>query len=182
MTGLSYDFQPYSPGSRHWIDFAEADDELGQLAAEVERTRDAIAKDAADKERKGQLTAEQVRLMCRTWLAIAENLQGHDNRKTAEISWADKVATLRAEVERRRRDYPGDVDKGRLAPADARAQLERLEAVHYQFFNMGFAFGGEDRAALRAHVNALADAIERQQSGGDSSKIEHSAKELGATA
>jgi hypothetical protein len=161
VTALSYDFEPYSPRSRHWIDFAEAG-QLGQLAAEVERTRDAIARAAVDKEKKGQLTADQVRLMCRTWLAIAVNLAGADNRKTAGIPWAAKVAALRAEVERRRNTYPADVDKGRLAPADARARLERLEAVHYHYFNMGFAFDGT-REALRAHVNALSDALEQQQ-------------------
>lgn len=177
---LSYDFAPYSPRSRHWIDFAEAEQQH-LLAQELERTGAAFTAAAEAKVSKGGMTPDEAKQGRLLWFSIGIDLGyliAADRQAAAGIvpepiaaalarnardtgfTWADKVRAMRDELEHRRSTYPADVDKGRLAPEHARQQLERLEAVHYLYWHLGFAFDG-DRDAVRAHANALADAIER---------------------
>lgn len=167
-------FPPYSPGSRRLWEFYEAGDEQ-LLADEVRRTRE--ASDA--KVAKGQRTPAEAAV----WAAIATDVDLHAAaarlgdqyrplptiadelaRFRAEngIAWEAKVAELRREIELRRSTYPGDVEVGRLAPDQARAQLERLEAVHDCYWLQGYAFDGT-RDDLRAMSDGILDyAVELQ--------------------
>lgn len=182
MTALAYDFPAYSPGSRRHVELAEAgEDHL--LRFEVERTRGAVAVAAAARIAKGQLTRADGDRIDAVFAAIAADLSAGDVwldelrrgrqppplpatfaelRAGNGIAWADKVGALRREIEARRRGYPAEVDKGRLTAAQAREQLERLEAVHALYWQHGFAFDGT-RDELRAHGSALLDQIEKQE-------------------
>lgn len=161
MNQLTYDFADYTPRSRRWVEFAEGN-QLDQLLEEATRTTHAIAATAAAKVDKGQLTPEQVAILDRTWRSIANDLQADKAAREnwrpivleAGVPWADKVAAIRAEILARRKSYPADVDKGRLAPDVARSQLERLEAVHWTYWRHGFAFDG-DQTQLRQHMENL---------------------------
>jgi hypothetical protein len=167
-------FPPYSPGSRRLWEYYEAGDEQ-LLADEVRRTRE--ASDA--KVAKGQRTPAEAAV----WAAIAADIdllaasallvrQGRDHapmgaeleRFRAEngIAWETKVAELRREIELRRSTYAGDVEVGRLAPDQARSQLERLEAVHDCYWLQGYAFDGT-RDEMRAMSDGILDyAVELQ--------------------
>jgi hypothetical protein len=167
-------FPPYSPGSRRLWEFYEAGDEQ-LLADEVRRTRE--ASDA--KVAKGQRTPAEAAV----WAAIAADVDLHAAaarlvdqhrecppiaaelaRFRAEngIAWETKVQALRREIELRRSTYAGDVEVGRLAPDQARSQLERLEAVHDCYWSQGYAFDGT-RDEMRAMIGPILDyAVELQ--------------------
>jgi hypothetical protein len=69
---------------------------------------------------------------------------------------------LRREIEHRRNSQEAEIAKGRLTAADAKAQLERLEAVHDLYWRQGFAFDGS-RDELRAMTGPILDFDVEQQ-------------------
>jgi len=67
-------------------------------------------------------------------------------------SWADIIARLQQEITQRRHYYPIWVTKKTIDQATARAQLERIEAVHYRWWVLGHHFRADiaDRDAWRS--------------------------------
>jgi hypothetical protein len=154
-------FDLYTPGVRRLYHF-EFHDEQDQLAGEVRRTLDSLAAAAPGRIAKGQLTEEDAVAQAAVWLSIARDLEemlrwaaeGHagagwtlsdrlgEFRAETGISWTAKVEAMRREIMARRYGYPAEVEKGRLTRDQAKAQLERLEAVHDLYWRHGFAFDG----------------------------------------
>lgn len=164
-------FPPYAPGSRCYYDFLDAG-ETGLLAAEVRRTLEALAASAPARVAKGQLSAAEAGDEAALWLAVAldleqgpKNIARHDGilaefQATAP-RWEAKVDGLRKEIEARRNGYEAAIAKGQLTAGQAKAQLERLEAVHDLYWRQGFAFDG-----ARDELRAIGDAILEQETAG----------------
>lgn len=174
-------FLCYAAGSRHLADVDDAE----QLA-EVKRTLDALAAAQPAAVARGLATEEQSKTVLFLWLAIANDLEAAEawaaeyraqpsgcdlphwsvaDRVAARgdgFTWAVKVEAVQRELANRRSTYPALVDKGQLTADVARAQLERLEAVHAQYLLQGFAFDGSE-----AELRELADTM--MQCGGSSS-------------
>jgi hypothetical protein len=55
----------------------------------------------------------------------------------AAFTWSQLVGALRREIALRRKFYPQWVASGTLGKADARHRLERIEAVHFQWWRWG---------------------------------------------
>jgi hypothetical protein len=162
--GLDYDFACRSPGSRRWYEIAEAG-ELDTLRAELERTAAAYATVGQARVDKGLLTPAELQRAKAVIAAIVADFAW--NGTLAELKrlalehgvrWPEKVAWLRSEIETRRVQYRAAVAKGQLTEAQARAQLERLEAVHWEYWAHGFAWDGS-RDELRSHNERFLDAV-----------------------
>jgi predicted DCC family thiol-disulfide oxidoreductase YuxK len=157
---LDFGFRCYSPDSRKLHEFMERG-ETQLLGAEIERTATAFAAAAEGRIAKGLLTEGEARRAQATLAAIAADLAAErtwiasvaagvvppslsdqlaEMARQSRIRWPDKVMALRQLIEARRRDGPAEVRKGRLTDAEARAQLERIEAVHAQYWLLGFAW------------------------------------------
>lgn len=171
---LDPDFPLYTAGVRRLYHF-EFHRDQHLLTAEVRRTLDAYAAAAPARIAKGQLTDREARAQAATWLAMDADLQAQDRwmregagashwsladklrelRAAGDVSWEAKVAELRREIELRRAGYPEEVKKGRLTRDQAKAQLERIEAVHDLFWRHGYGFDG-----TREELRELADVVQ----------------------
>lgn len=174
-------FDLYTPGARRLYAF-EFHGEEALLIAEIRRTLDALAAAAPARVAKGQVSEAEARQHAGLWLAIAVDLEAQDRwlaegsgrsgwslseklrelHKLNHVGWPDKIAMLRNEITARRQGYPADVAKGRLTADQAKAQLERIEAVHDLYWRHGFAFSGT-REELRELGEVVADHDLHQQ-------------------
>lgn len=164
-------FQIYTPGVRRLYHFEFHRDEH-LLAGEVRRTLDELNATVPGRVDKGQLTLPEAKAQATLWLTVAEDLEAlvrwlaegagragwslaeklRELRAANGVAWEAKVAALRTEIEARRVGYPSLVAKGMLTRDQAKAQLERLEAVHDLFWRHGFGFDG-----TRAELAELAE-------------------------
>lgn len=175
-------FQPlYTPGSRRLYHF-EFHGEHAQLTAEIRRTLEAIAAATRARVAKGSISIEEAELVMALWRAIAADFEHQDRwlsegsgasgwslaeklrelRQQSGVAWSTKVKAVRREITSRRKAYPGQVDKGQLTSADAKAQLERLEAIHDCYWRHGYAFDGTAEE-LRALGEIVADSNLHEQ-------------------
>lgn len=174
-------FDLYTPGARRLYHF-EFHSDQALLSAEIRRVLDGLAAAAPTRIAKGQISDAEAKQQVVLWLSIAEDLEAMDRwiaegsgrsgwslseklrelRAVNHVDWPDKIAVLRNEITARRIGYPADVAKGRLTSDQAKAQLERIEAVHDLYWRHGFAFSGT-REELRELGEVVADHDLHQQ-------------------
>lgn len=187
---LDYDFPLYSKSAdRRLIDFEETG-ATGEFGIAIQREINVHAAAAPARIDRGTVTRDDAKTQHYLLEAIAADLRVRAQRvflwgqwladhrldvpppldqllaeqaqKLEPRPWAAKVATLRAVIDARGKGFDDDVAKGRATEAQARAQLDALEAIHALYWADGFAWDGTTDE-LRAHSNLLLDQLGKEE-------------------
>ncbi|MDX3886322.1 MAG: hypothetical protein QHC65_18020 [Sphingomonas sp.] len=91
-----------------------------------------------------------------------------ERRSRSPFTWDQKVRELRREIDVRRNAWPSQIAGGRRPVIEARASMERMEAIHWRYWircDHWDAPPNGDRQPLRDHLAAIdqfmADALRR---------------------
>ena len=100
-----------------------------EIERELHRRRDYYP----DQVRKGRMTTDEADREIDCLRAVLADLDG-DLTAGATFPWEAKIHCLRREIGLRRKFYPEWIVKGRVDRAQAKLQLERIEAVHFAYW------------------------------------------------
>ena len=158
MTLLAPGFACFSTHSASPLD-VDQDARAAEIDRELAHRRDAYPRFVArDSMTQGEADAGIAAIAA---IAADQHAMLTAAAFTPSIPWADKIATLRREINDRRTTYRRQIARDLLSIDDARARMSAIEAVHWHYWHGLHGWCTADRldtahhAAIWAHCQAI---------------------------